>query len=330
MDATGMPRLRPETADSVFFLYGRNPKTGELTGPHGTGFIVVRDANIAELKIHYYAVTNWHVSNRLGASIIRLNTKDGRSRFLEYDPIDWKFVPNGDDISAVDITDDLRKNDELVVANEFGFLTPFLIDHFKIGLGEDVFMIGLFSDQYGGERNTPAARFGNVALLANKDALIKQPNGIRRPSHLLDMRSRTGFSGSPVTIFRTPQNDISNMPPTNEKLLKVGFGLRKYGTSENYFTSLLGIHCVQFWDKVEVYKKPPDSELDGDPIHEGDKLNIQSGMTIVAPAAAVTELLNLREFEMIRQKRDNKRAEKSLTNPAARRRRTTARKIHNT
>jgi hypothetical protein len=78
---------------------------------------------------------------------------------------------------------------------------------------------------------------------------------------------------------------------------------------------LLGIHCGQFWDKVEVYKKPPDSELDGDPIHEGDRLNIQSGMTIVAPAAAVTELLNLREFEMIRQKRDNKRAEKEPNEP---------------
>jgi hypothetical protein len=304
-----MPKLRQDMADGVFYLYRRDPKTNRITGPHGTGFFVVRNAR-QEMKFHYYAVTNWHIANKLGASIIRLNTKDGGTRLLEYDPIDWQFVPKGDDISALDITDDLQIGDEFSVHNESGFLTSNLIENFKIGLGEDVFMIGMFSDQHGGERNTPAARFGNLALLADKNALIKQPNGMRRPSHLLDMRSRTGFSGSPVTIYRVPSTDLSNIPPSQEGL-KVGFALNRMGTSENYFTSLLGIHCGQFWDKVEAYKKPPE---EGDPIHDGDHLYIQSGMTIVAPASAITDVLNLEIFEMVRDKREASR-ERSSSEP---------------
>jgi hypothetical protein len=301
---SGMPRLRPNIADGVFYLYRPDPeKPKRKIGPLGTGFIVVRESKRREMEFHYYAVTNWHVAQKHGATDIRLNTKDGKTRFLEYDQLDWQFVRNGDDICAVDITDDLQETDQIAVHNETGFLTQAVMDRFKLGLGEDVFMIGLFSDQHGGKRNKPAARFGNISLLADKDALIKQPNGIRRPSHLLDMRSRTGFSGSPVTVYRVPGNNLSNMPPTHEKL-NVGFSLPGHTTSENYFTSFLGIHCGQFWDRVEVYKKPPDSESEGDLIREGDKLYIQSGLTIVAPASAVSELLDLEVFEVARKKRD--------------------------
>ena len=42
---------------------------------------------------HYYAVSNWHVANDGMASVIRLNTKDGKTRFIEKDPaVDWHFV----------------------------------------------------------------------------------------------------------------------------------------------------------------------------------------------------------------------------------------------
>src|ERR1700730_10815269 len=53
-----------------------------------------------------------------------------------------------------------------------------------------------------------AARFGNISLLASDDAPIEQPNQQRRPSHIFDMRSRPGFSGSPVFVYRTPSGDL--------------------------------------------------------------------------------------------------------------------------
>jgi hypothetical protein len=92
----GMPRIHPQLQDCVFFLFGRNPETGKVEGPLGTGFLVSRPIS-SQPRTHYiYAVTNWHVAVRLGASIIRLNTENGETRPLEYDPADWVFDADED------------------------------------------------------------------------------------------------------------------------------------------------------------------------------------------------------------------------------------------
>ena len=165
-------------------------------------------------------------------------------------------------------------------------------------------MTGLFADQHGGERNTPAARFGNVALLADENAPIEQPNGIVRPSHLVDMRSRTGFSGSPLCLYRIPGVDLSDIPKPGQPLPLPG----QYRMLPK-FILLFGVHCGQFYDQIEAFKtkpKPRKQEQVGDPIHEGDKLYIQSGMTIVVPAWRITELINLEVFEMARKQREER------------------------
>lgn len=59
---------------------------------------------------------------------------------------------------------------------------------------------------------------------------------------------------------------------------------------------MLGVHCGQFWDMVSVQKarQRPAARTErlGDPILEGDELEIQSSMTIVVPAWRITELLD--------------------------------------
>jgi hypothetical protein len=165
-------------------------------------------------------------------------------------------------------------------------------------------MTGLFADQHGGERNTPVARFGNLSLLADDHAPIEQPNGVLRPSHLVDMRSRTGFSGSPVALYRIPGFDLSNIPAKPQPLPRPGeFDLRLVPK----FVALLGVHCGQYRDEVEVVRSPPKHpQGEGAPIHEGDELYIQSGMTIVVPAWRITELMNLEVFEVARKEREER------------------------
>jgi hypothetical protein len=169
--------------------------------------------------------------------------------------------------------------------------------------------VGLYADHHGGQRNTPAVRFGNLALLADEKAPIKQPNGVMRPSHLVDMRSRTGFSGSPVSIYRIPENDLSmlGLPARPPKHLPMpGSNLHQFSK----FIALLGVHCGQYWDKVKVSKSVP-SQHDrlGDPILEGDNLYIQGAMNIVIPAWRITELLDLEVFEIERKERDERLAD---------------------
>jgi hypothetical protein len=72
---------------------------------------------------------------------------------------------------------------------------------------------------------------------------------------------------------------------------------------------LLGIHCCQFWEnvevrKVEVRKETVAPERKGDPILEGDRLKIPSSMTIVMPAWRIVELLDSEPLEMARKERE--------------------------
>jgi hypothetical protein len=290
-----MPKLRKGILNAVFYLYRIDPQSGKRTGPHGTGFVWSRQMKADGSQSHFYGISNWHLTHDLGASIIRLNTRDGKSRYLDFGPEDWHFLRGGDDLSAIDLTQAGHVTDEVGHYTEhYGYVSQHTMDTDQISVGEDVFMMGLFANHHGGERNIPAVRFGNIAMLAEKDALIEQPNGNKRPSHLVDMRSRTGFSGSPVILYRIPENDLSDIPgqppPARLKVL-----------------TLLGVHCGQFYEAVEVRKSPPKfGEKLGDPIKDGDELFIQSGMNIVVPAWRVKELLDQEVFEVARQEREEK------------------------
>lgn len=287
-----MPRIRKDLKDSIFYLYRRDPKTGEIIGPEGTGFLMSRDGHAQRC----YAVANWHVAVR-GASIIRLNSNGG-VRFLEYDPSEWHFRPRRDDIAMIDITGELEEGDETFMLSEEMFVTRDIIAEFEIGLGEDLFMIGMFAENHGGDRNIPAARFGNLSMLAHPSALIRLENDASRPVHLADMRSRGGFSGSPVFIYRTDTTDISSahlqLTRPSHPQFRTGFiHDRPAVTHKDWFVGLLGIHCGQFWERVEFRKQTAEMERRGDPIVEGDNLVIQGGMTIIAPAWEIIDLLDL-------------------------------------
>lgn len=293
-----MPKVRQEITQAVFYLFRRNPKTGKIDGPCGTGFFVIRSSEHPTGKPHAYAVTNWHVACRLGASIIRVNLREQqsrKSRCIELDPSEWLYPANGDDLAIADISDKVNPTTDLVIGlHEDMFISRERIAEYEIGIGEDCFMCGLFVSHHGGERNVPVARFGNISMMASDDAPVKLETKARRPCHLVDTRSRTGFSGSPVFAFRTFASDLT----------KIGVGERLVLDLDEKvaFWGLLGIHCGQFWDPVEV-RKATQSETT--PIVEGDKLRIQSGMTIVIPAWRIKQFLDQEEtFVTMRRTRE--------------------------
>jgi hypothetical protein len=80
-----------------------------------------------------------------------------------------------------------------------------------VGPGDDAFMVGLYVDQPLGARNDPNARFGNVSRLASEGHPVEQGHGLKEPSDVVDMRSRTGFSGSPVFVYRREAEDLARL-----------------------------------------------------------------------------------------------------------------------
>ena len=291
-----MPRLHPQLQDCVFFLFRRNPKTGKIDeGPVGSGFLVSRTPTWEPRLNHLYAVTNWHVAVRLGASIIRLNGKDGTTRLLEYDPMDWVFNAD-DDLAILDVHNDLRPSDGVFFIKEWDFLAAEKWSTAGLTIGDDCFMIGLFADHHGSDWNVPCARFGNIAMLSSLHAKVTMANGSKQPCHLVDTHSRGGFSGSPVFVYRTSGSDLTKLDERDR------FGVPR---PTNVLFALLGIHCGQFWEDIEFKKADATAaEHSGRPIIEGDKLRVPSSMTMVLPAWRISTLLDSEVFETTRRERE--------------------------
>ena len=81
-------RLLPVLAQSKEAIRSDSP-VACLEGPLGTGFFVRRhvlasteniDIPTPQPSVHYYAITNRHVAIRDGATVIRINRKDGSTR----------------------------------------------------------------------------------------------------------------------------------------------------------------------------------------------------------------------------------------------------------
>jgi hypothetical protein len=316
-------------ANASFFLFGRDPKTGDVVGPYGTGvFVHVPRPDRFHYLTHVYAVSCHHVAVADGASILRINTKSGGSRLIETEPHEWEFIGGGDDLAAVDVTDRFDAgSDEILFIRQALFVSKEFMRAEEIGIGEDGFMLGLFANHPGGKRNLVAARFGNLSLLANDDAPLQQPNGQWRPTHIFDMRSRSGFSGSPVFIYRTPGGDLRESANRGEfesfrrRDMRMGapnpLGIRgDYGGDsgssyafeihQNTFLALLGIHLGHYSETIEakkIRKAEPESD---DIIRDRDLIKISGGMTIVAPAWEITKLLDLPVFQEQRRKREQR------------------------
>jgi hypothetical protein len=294
----GMPRIPPALECSAFFLFRRDPRTGDVNDePDGTGFVVARSWKTVTNRFHYYAVSNWHVVVKRGASILRVNTVSGKSRLIDTEPHEWYFATPGDDLAIRDITEDVMTDglhsDIVTYIEEDVFATPNFIFEHDIGMGDDVFMIGLFVDHAGDEHNVPIGRFGNIARLADGSSLVEQPNGQKRPSHLVDTRSRGGFSGSPVFVYRIPYTQL--------KLLAGNYQMNPIDPKDT-FCVLLGVHCAQFPEEVTVKV----AEAKRTNIQSGDILKLPSSVTVVCPAWEISRLMNEQRFSTIRDERERK------------------------
>jgi hypothetical protein len=334
----GMPRLNPSFEQAVFFLYGTDPETGKRVGPNGTGVLIGLPATTGGWYLtHFYALTCQHVAPP-GNSIIRINTKDGKSRLIETHPDDWQWIPGHDDLAALDVTDwlDIERDSYSAIPSHL-LVTKEFVARDEVEIGEDGFMLGLFADLPGKIRNLVAARFGNISLLADDETPIVQPNKSRRPSHLFDMRSRPGFSGSPVFVYRTPGGDLRYATERGrDKAFRrysrrsqysfVGpggdFGYEvidhspmhdmqdDHETADNTFLMLLGIHAGQYYDRVKAFKGGGAPGESDNVVRDGDEMRIPNSMAIVVPSWEILTLLNEPTFAEQRQKREEIMAKK--------------------
>lgn len=196
-----MPRIPDSIARSVFYLYRSEEDARAGVNAGATGFMVSYDFESisGEVERRCFAVSNWHAAVKGGYSVIRLNTLLGGVEVFELGPDEWEFKAGGADIAVApfDIS-----GDKYSVNSIPSYMFVEREKSSAIAVGENAFMLGLFLDFDGRATPVPVARFGHVSMVADERARIKQPTKYEGESFIVDMHSRSGFSGSPVFAYR--------------------------------------------------------------------------------------------------------------------------------
>lgn len=261
--ACAMPRIPDNFLDNVAFLYRTEEEARTRTRLGGSAFFVGREIVGAELlwgeQRHVpYLISNRHVVFDGSACVASINSRSGdETTVLDLDQNDWHAHPTADlcAIAPGDVVDFSQQQIQFIPQRQF--ITPKQIAEMQLGIGDDVFMVGRFVNHQGHKRNRPALRFGNISMML-EDIPVKDPNGRGRmeQSFAVEMRSRTGFSGSPVSLYRTPNSvlipDVSAKHKNVIRLLGVNYGYIKDETGEN--TYLNGV--IPAWKIMELWNLP--------------------------------------------------------------------------
>lgn len=304
-----MPRIADHFLDSSLYFYTSIQEARDGASSGGSGFLV-QMPSVDPGIVHVYAVTNKHVIDN-GCHVIRVNKRSGGFETIQTEPDWWHLHPEGDDIAvfSIDLND---KEPQCFSISTEDFITHELIDDFRIGPGDEVFLIGRLVTMKGRQRNTPVVRFGNISMMADSNEPIIREDGISQESFLIDCKSLSGFSGSPVfvTASRSYSSRYSIPKPRALNLLKLAtretphmtLKVEPVGVSGIFGPWLLGID----WGHISL--KGSESE-------EG--LDLNTGIACVAPAWRILDVLNDDPLRRERKRDDEIIARRLLEKPPA-------------
>jgi hypothetical protein len=159
-----------------------------------------------------YLVSCRHVVFSAGASIVSVNRWDGGvPDIIETEPTDWVEHPAGDDVVAMCAMHLIRPSRHRLSHIQLGsIITDAGITRLDIGVGDETVMVGRFVNHQGQTTNRAAARFGTISMMP-EDIWVRNDNRFQR-SYAVEMRSRTGFSGSAVAVYRTLATVLTDVP----------------------------------------------------------------------------------------------------------------------
>ncbi len=287
-----MPRIYDIYLESIVYIYPseQDAINGERVG--GCGFLYGIPSDVVEDSYHVYVVTNRHVAIRPENPnpAIRINTKTGKFESISTNRDNWKPHPDGDDLAILPIgikpniyKYNFLRSDQHPISDEF-------IKSHDIGPGDEVFMTGRFINHEGKDRNIPAVCFGNISMMP-EEPILNEWTQLRQESYLVEMRSISGYSGSPVIVYLSSLD----LRPKQDKidLNNIWWEAR-----------LLGIN----WGHLPIEEQVV--ERDGSKNNDGLKIKFNSNMACVVPVSKMTELLNIDELSRKRQEDNLKELER--------------------
>ncbi len=257
----------------VFVCY----KTATSTVLAGTAFLVGVKLGKSDFASSYF-ITAKHVIDGIREKSIdqkvylRMNLKDAGAKLVKT-PIDqWLSHPNESnvDVAVFSWAPSHEIFDYRYIPLEMA-ATQEIIQNENIGVGDDVFLTGLFQNHYGLQRNIPIIRVGNIAAMPEEKVHTEKLGDI--DAYLIEARSIGGLSGSPVFVY------IGAMRKAGDTMQLGRAGLELY---------LLGLMHGHFdFDKLELDNISHDSLTN---------LQINMGIAIVVPVWKILEVINQETF----------------------------------
>lgn len=199
---------------------------------------------------------------------LRVNLKEGGAVWIATEIDDWFSHPEdksidvaivririGTDVDHLIVPYDLCATEEKMKANE-------------VGLGDEVFITGLFRHHHGTRRNIPIVRVGNVACLNEEKITTSKYGPI--DAYLIESRSIGGLSGSPVFL--------------NLGVVRRLAGTMKFA-QEGQVLLLFGLIHGHFENKMKDLDHQSDNDLTPE--------RINTGIAMVVPFQRIVEVMNL-------------------------------------
>ena len=260
---------------------------GQEYDPAGTGFFVSVPSKIAPGSYQYF-VTAKHIAHSLQGRTIAfiVNTKDGAKAPLQSLIPIWYLHPTTD--LAVTVVKNTAGFDALSVSTR-SFVSEEVAKVKNIGIGDEVFMVGLFQHAPGTDYNMPIVRMGNIAMIPRDQIYINTgPDSGYVDAYLIEARSIGGVSGSPVFVRPT-----AYVVGTNE----LGRSVEVAGI-DGGAPYLLGV--------MQGHWEIKESEINRYDWSHDVKRGVNIGIGVVIPAQRILDLLNDPDLVELREEADRR------------------------
>jgi len=209
-----------------------------------------------------YIITAKHVIDEIRRAsddrivYLRMNLINGGSRLIRVQMDRWVFHPTewNVDVAVLNWVPKQEEYDYLVLPVKYAG-TEDIIKKENIGVGDDVFLVGLFASHSGSKRNLPIIRVGNIASMPEEKVHTEEFGDI--DAYLVEARSIGGLSGSPVFAYMGEMRKVDNIMKLSRKGLPLLYWLGlmhgHFYLSESEIQVNMGIAIVvPTWKILEV------------------------------------------------------------------------------
>jgi hypothetical protein len=264
-------RIPDEMKASVCFLCVE--KDGKTLYGGTAFFVLLQSLKHPQLSFAYLATAKHCVIKayqQFGHLKARMNLVHGSgTQMVDLTENAWAFADDPNvDVAVLGIN--IGYPFEVICLEAEYFATDAKLGEFGVGIGDEISLIGLFTQRSGKKLNIPIMRTGIIAAMPD-EPLCDPKTGSEFHAYLIEARSIGGLSGSPVFV---------HIPAHRAR------GFNKERPDEGYAVALGLIRG--HWE----FDISSDAAMD-DFLNEG-KLN--SGIAMVTPIQEVTKIIMENEF----------------------------------